>query len=611
ALLLQQPNEPFHTTTSSRSTRRDCFLTAAGLVTGVVGAAVGASGPAHAGERIVTASSLLAAIPRTGSGAPATNATVPPELAARIEEMASSLEMAGGAGTRNNAVSPRLAGSWRLVLERAGNHEFGVRAASRVRARADIPASGRGGWAVREPRRGIANDRNNRVAVSFRAIVFSLDEVFGRPVSIRKVLIPKLDPDAVATPANDVTYLDDQIRIVRGGDGALFVFRRARGDEDSPMLTDVERERLFLEGARKGRSKLPGSGGDGKDNDDAAADVIVGGRKESLKGQPELESPLSLGPLAIASRKMKDMTSTHYITADEFCPLHRCGNPKDIEPLKKNSRTVPSAVMVAHDDSGSNAFDDLGDASLVVCAHLHPRDLASLGACCRGLRSSVRRCLFRTCGRQLPLTLGASGGSNYLVEFARDCSFASKSDLIDHCVRLTREVNLLHMGAVSFDRAKSRGASDQDQSEEMARRSFGEQDSAVFVSPRSEERSVRVTCTVECSYMARLGGRESTLSWMRYVIDRDACRKTIADKERHEVIKSWIALLTRNTPPGEGDDGDNDVEAGLWRWTCKHRDLYGKGIAGVGVTLSKRRDAAQEAREERRTEEDVRYWNFA
>ncbi len=30
------------------------------------------------------------------------------------------------------------------------------------------------------------------------------------------------------------------------------------------------------------------------------------------------------------------------------------------------------------------------------------------------------------------------------------------------------------------------------------------------------------------------------------------------------------------------------VDTGLWRWTCKHRDLYDKGIAGVGVTLSRR-----------------------
>ena len=261
--------------------------------------------------------------------------------------------------------------------------------------------------------------------------------------------------------------------------------------------------------------------------------------------------------------------------------------------------------MTHEDGGGPNALEELGDASLVVRAHLHPRDLASLGACCRGLRDAVRRDLFRTCGRQLPLTLGASGGSNYHVEFVRGGSFASKSDLIDHCVRLTREVNLLHMGAVSFDRAKSRGARDLDQSEEMARRSFGEHDSAVFVSPRSEEKSARVTCTVECSYMDRLGGRESILSWMRYVIDRDACRRTNGDKERYGVIKSWITLLTQGTPPGEGEDAHNDVEAGLWRWTCKHRDLYGKGIAGVGVTLFKPRDEVQEARDGRRTEEDV------
>ncbi|EJK44776.1 hypothetical protein THAOC_36657 [Thalassiosira oceanica] len=367
ALLLQQPNEPFHTTTSSRSTRRDCFLTAAGLVTGVVGAAVGASGPANAGEKIVTASSLLAAIPRTGSGAPATNATVPPDTAyeyiERLRKRSKNGEIQSGEDKiidnveglgipirnkaeveearrgaqsdmrrkRHEAESNALAKArskkkgkrfnytfWLLYsngpeitslasglplgfelgptyqpLDVEGGRFENRGAVSNRYGLARLATGVVGDVSVSPPNSlnavGIANDRNNRVAVSFRAIVFSLDEVFGRPVSVRKVLIPKLDPDAVATPANDVTYLDDQIRIVRGGDGALFVFRRARGDEDSPMLTDVERERLFLEGARKGRSKLPGSGGYGKDNDDAAADVIVGGRKESLKGQPELE----------------------------------------------------------------------------------------------------------------------------------------------------------------------------------------------------------------------------------------------------------------------------------------------------------------------------------
>ena len=37
------------------------------------------------------------------------------------------------------------------------------------------------------------------------------------------------------------------------------------------------------------QSKLPRSWGDGKVNDDKPTDVIVGGRKESLKGQPEVE----------------------------------------------------------------------------------------------------------------------------------------------------------------------------------------------------------------------------------------------------------------------------------------------------------------------------------
>ena len=35
---------------------------------------------------------------------------------------------------------------------------------------------------------GVLNSANNRVDVEFRRIVFSLDELFGRPVRLRKVL---------------------------------------------------------------------------------------------------------------------------------------------------------------------------------------------------------------------------------------------------------------------------------------------------------------------------------------------------------------------------------------------------------------------------------------
>ena len=91
---------------------------------------------------------------------------------------------------------------------------------------------------------GVANDRGNRVDVNFRRITFSLDELFGRPVGFQKVLVPSQDASA-AQPANDVTYLDRATRLTRGGDGALFVFRRE--ESATPLLSPAERDALYRE----------------------------------------------------------------------------------------------------------------------------------------------------------------------------------------------------------------------------------------------------------------------------------------------------------------------------------------------------------------------------
>ena len=209
-------------------------------------------------------------------GAPATNETLPASLVSQIEAAALSVE--GAFGERNVVSDRNLNGSWRLLysdgreisslaagfpggfqlgptyqpidlatgrFENQGSvvNRFGlarlstcvvgdVYAASRPAIRPPHPMI-----ACRARRRrsaapagslnavGVVNDKGNRIDVNFRRISFSLDEVLGRPARLRKVLVPKQQP-GTAQPANDITYLDAATRIVRGGDGALFVFRR-------------------------------------------------------------------------------------------------------------------------------------------------------------------------------------------------------------------------------------------------------------------------------------------------------------------------------------------------------------------------------------------------
>ena len=244
------------------------------------GAAAALPDAVHA--RHAPARRLLESIPVLPFDAPATNVTIDPQLAQDIERQAAALEQ----GTRDLAASDELSGSWRLLYSNgreirnlASGLPLGF-ALGRVYQPVDT-AGGRfenqgaiehiWGWArasncvIGDVRvaplgtvnaAGTINSAGNRVDVDFRRITFSLDEIFGRPVSFRKVIVTKQAP-AAAQPANDVTYLDETLRITRGGDDSLFIFRR----EASPraLLTAAEREALYAEGGNE--ATLFGSNG--------------------------------------------------------------------------------------------------------------------------------------------------------------------------------------------------------------------------------------------------------------------------------------------------------------------------------------------------------------
>ena len=216
------------------------------------------------------AAELLALIPAMPFGAPATNATLPKGLVADIDARAASLERSFGG--RNVIADQNLNGSWRLLysdgreitslaagfpggfalgptyqpidlatgrFENQGNvlNRYGL-----ARLSTCVVGDVRPAPAGSLNAAGTVNDRGNRVDVIFRRITFSLDEVLGRPASVRKILVPNQQA-GTAQPANDVTYLQADMRITRGGDGALFIFRRE--ESDRPMLTPAEREELY------------------------------------------------------------------------------------------------------------------------------------------------------------------------------------------------------------------------------------------------------------------------------------------------------------------------------------------------------------------------------
>ena len=226
---------------------------------------------ATAGEDVASLkAALVAAIPATATGAPATNVTVAASVAASIEALARRLE--SSAGVVGSSRDRRLDGGWRLVYANAPeitnlarlplgfelgrvfqpfdvsestfeNQGLIVHATGLVRASTRVV-----GEFSRAPKgtvnaAGVVNDRDDRVDVDFRRVLFQVDEIGGRQLQgVRKVVSPKPNP-ALARPAVDTTFVDDDLRVTRGGDGSLFVLVRV--PSPPPMLDRAARERLY------------------------------------------------------------------------------------------------------------------------------------------------------------------------------------------------------------------------------------------------------------------------------------------------------------------------------------------------------------------------------
>lgn len=238
--------------------------------------------------------------------APATNLTIAAELVREIEERAAALE---AQAQRDLARSPLLDGQWKLLysnareirnlalglplgfalgetfqpldtatgrFENIGSVEQaqGV-ARARTRVVGDLRPAPPGTFNAAR----IQSTRGERVDVDFRRITFELDELFGRPASLRKVVLPRPDPNAPQQSV-DVTYIDAGMRVTRGGDGSLFILRRVLpGTEEEArapaLLTAAERELLFAE---RGRDVVTGKGS----------------RQSENAGSPELRQLLKL-----------------------------------------------------------------------------------------------------------------------------------------------------------------------------------------------------------------------------------------------------------------------------------------------------------------------------
>jgi hypothetical protein len=217
--------------------------------------------PAHASDASAVKQDLMSFLPRKRWGAPATNVTLDKSSVRRISKMVRRLEpfspFAGVTFRDSRDAQEALSGKWRLIYSDASeitrlnklplgfrlgavfqlidttggrfeNQAFVKHLLSLASAHTRVIAK----FWLAEPgeinRVGVEN-AGNRANVKFERVVFSLRRLLVLPFFgiIKKVARPNGPSEkAGVTPCIDVTFLDDDLRISRGGDGSLFILER-------------------------------------------------------------------------------------------------------------------------------------------------------------------------------------------------------------------------------------------------------------------------------------------------------------------------------------------------------------------------------------------------
>jgi len=225
---------------------------------------------------------LLELIPKRPFGGPATNITTPKDTCLEIEKMVGTLERLAPLPPLANSSEALeiLDGDWQLVYSDASEitniaklplgfrlgpvfqpidvkggrlenqalikHKF-LLFSGYTRVVADFYLAEMG---ETNPA-GVVN-LGERANVKFRKVVFTLRRLLVLPTfgRIRKTAIPNGRSEKNdAVPSIDITYLDDTMRIARGGFGSLFVLTRPAGSNKKamPMLSSAKAERIAVD----------------------------------------------------------------------------------------------------------------------------------------------------------------------------------------------------------------------------------------------------------------------------------------------------------------------------------------------------------------------------
>ena len=224
----------------------------------------------------------------------------------------------------------------------------------------------------------------------------------------------------------------------------------------------------------------------------------------------------------------------------------------------------------------------------VSICYLQPSDLFSLSLTSHQLHDIIlhTNTLIQTCiQHHLPIQLGVS--TNYLAElresYSHNISYRSKTELVTHVLDQLHSSQLLLLETNTVQ-----------ESEERAKKLFINQGKSSVMCYAADDTRRRATTTVECHFQSN-ATNESATAWIDYILNRDACKRYGQDRARNKLIRDWLMFilssLQRTTTNNRNNNNHhhhhgNNSNIQIWRWGCKHSNLSGKGVSGVGVMIS-------------------------
>lgn len=210
----------------------------------------------------------------------------------------------------------------------------------------------------------------------------------------------------------------------------------------------------------------------------------------------------------------------------------------------------------------------------VSICYLQPSDLFSLSLTSHQLHDTIihTTTLIQTIQHHLPIQLGVS--TNYLAELreSHNNTYRSKTEIVTHVLDQLHNSQLLLLNTNSTQ-----------ESEERAKKLFLNQGKSSVMCYAADD-TRKMAGTVECHFQSN-ATTEAAAAWIDYILNRDACKRYGQDRARNKMIRDWLMFILSSLQRNTTNNSNNNSNIQIWRWGCKHSNLSGKGVSGVGVRI--------------------------